>query len=458
MFDDHHMSRAHYEMLMRGELPPRRLLYRLFRHLLAVCPVCAQHWQDFLEPGGGRGPLPRRERATCRSTHDEASSIDEIFARSGELFHRAKEDQRNARGLLDELLALPTLKDRVARVRRSRRFRSWALCDLLFEESRAVSFRDPPAGEALAELALEAAWCLENSGLSRETVADLLARGWATLANARRMTSDLLLAEETFLLSYFFLDQGTGDPSVQAEVLNLDASLQRDLRHFELALKLLNKVVAIHRRSGESHLQGRALLKMAITQAEAGDLVAALRIIRRGVRLITPDREPRLSLCFRHTEVLYINQLGDHQEAAGRMEELALLYAQFPDAWTQLRRRWLLGEIAEGLGDLEQAEEEYRQVRAGFIEQGIGYDAALVSLNLAALFAQQGRTQEIQTLAAQMLRIFESRDVHREAIAALILFQKAAKAEAVTLQMAREMSSYLKRARNNPKMRFEQPS
>ncbi len=453
------MSRTHYEMLMRGELPPRRLLFRLFRHLLAVCPSCAQRWQEFLEPDPGPSfPSSHSQEAPTSQRKIERCPVEVVLSRSGEIFQCVDEDLRRAQPLLEELLALPTLKDRICRVRRSRRFRSWALCDLLFEKSRAAAFRDPPVGEELAELALEAAGRLESTELSRESVADLVARAWACLANARRMSSNLLLAEETFLLSYFFLDQGTGDPSVFADVLNLEASLQRDLRRFETSLKLLNKVVAIHRRSGESHLQGRALLKTAITHAESGDLTTALRIIRRGVRLITPDREPRLSLCFRHTEVLYINQLGRHREAEKRMDEIALLYARFPDTWTQLRRRWLCGEIAEGLGHRDKAERDYLHVQSGFLEQGIGYDAALVSLNLAALYAEQGETAKIKDLACQMFKIFESRDVHREAIAALILFQRAAQEEAVTRRMARDLNAYLKRARKNPRMRFEIPS
>ena len=456
--DHQHLSRAHYETLMRGELPPRKLLLHLFRHLLTVCPVCAEQWQGFFEPEPGSPAASRSRGRPPSSRPPERCAVDDLLSRSGEIFRQVEEDQHKARPLLEELLTLPKLEDRVCRVRRSRRFRSWALCDLLFEESRATAFRDPPAAEELAELALETAWSLDGTELSRELVADLVARGWAFLANARRMTSDLRLAEETFLLAHLFLDQGTGDPSVFAEVLNLEASLQRDRRRFETALKLLKQVVAIHRRSGESHLQGRALLKTAITHAEAGDLTTALRVIRRGARLITPEREPRLSLCFRHTEVLYINRLGRHQEAEERMGELSLHYARFPDPWTQLRRRWLLGEIAEGLGSLDRAEGLYCSVRAGFIEQGIGYDAALVSLNLAALYAEQGRTAEIRALAGEMLRIFESRDVHREAIAALILFQRAAQRDSVTRSMAREMSDYLRRARKNPKMRFEVPS
>ena len=54
-----------------------------------------------------------------------------------------------------------------------------------------------------------------------------------------------------------------------------------------------------------------------------------------------------------------------------------------------------------------------------------------------------------------MLPIFESRDVHRGALAALILFRQAAEAERVTLALVREISAYLEKARHNPKLKFE---
>jgi hypothetical protein len=48
----------------------------------------------------------------------------------------------------------------------------------------------------------------------------------------------------------------------------------------------------------------------------------------------------------------------------------------------------------------------------------MGYDAALVSLDLAILSIQsiqEGRTAELQRLAAEIMPAFESREVHREA-------------------------------------------
>lgn len=259
-------------------------------------------------------------------------------------------------------------------------------------------------------------------------------------------------------MAYFFLEQGSGDPMVLAEVIDLEASLRRDQRQIELALKLLDKAIAIYRRMGEDHLQGRTLLLKAITIGQNEEPEEAIRWIRRALDLIDPDRDPRLTLCCHHTLVHYGNRAGRTAEAARDFESLLPLYARFQEPWIQLRRLWLEAEIAEGLGESVRAEGLYRAVRDGFLRQGIGYDAALVSLNLAALFATQGRHEEIRELATDMLQVFGSTDLHREAIATLIVFQRAAQQETVTFEMVQGLARYLRQARHNPKLRYEAPS
>jgi hypothetical protein len=108
-----------------------------------------------------------------------------------------------------------------------------------------------------------------------------------------------------------------------------------------------------------------------------------------------------------------------------------------------------------GKQEADRAEEAFQEVRHALIEQGIGYDAALVSLELAALYARQGRTAEMKELAGEMLPIFQAADVHREALAALAVFQQAAvREETATLELVEEVAAFLDRARHDPGLRF----
>lgn len=51
--------------------------------------------------------------------------------------------------------------------------------------------------------------------------------------------------------------------------------------------------------------------------------------------------------------------------------------------------------------------------------------------------------------------IFQAQDVHREALAALHLFQEAVRQQELTIEKALEVAAYLREARTEPGLRFE---
>lgn len=53
-----------------------------------------------------------------------------------------------------------------------------------------------------------------------------------------------------------------------------------------------------------------------------------------------------------------------------------------------------------------------------------------------------------------MIPIFQSQDVHREALAALAVFQAAAALDSDTVELARDIAAFLVQARHDPEMRF----
>jgi hypothetical protein len=111
------------------------------------------------------------------------------------------------------------------------------------------------------------------------------------------------------------------------------------------------------------------------------------------------------------------------------------------------------GKIAAGFGHLARAEEAFLAVRQGFLEEGNGYDTSMVSLDLALVYAKQGRAGELKQLE-EMYSVFESQEIHREALAALLLFQQAAREEQLTVERVEGFIRYFKKARTNPGLRF----
>jgi hypothetical protein len=73
------------------------------------------------------------------------------------------------------------------------------------------------------------------------------------------------------------------------------------------------------------------------------------------------------------------------------------------------------------------------------------YSVALVSLDLALLLSRQGRTGELKLLAAELIATFSAQEVHREANAALVLFQRACEEERVTAELITRLAMLLRR-------------
>lgn len=241
----------------------------------------------------------------------------------------------------------------------------------------------------------------------------------------------------------------------RAEVLSLAASLRRTQRRFAEAGDLIDRAVGLYERLGDRHLLGRCLLTKSVITRQGGDLERALEVVEKAVALLDAQREPRCHLFASHERACLLTDSGKPDLARRLLRRLAPLYDRFPDPATQLRRRWLEGRIAQGLDEAEEAERAFTEVRDGFVEAGNGYDAALVSLDLAVLYADLDRPEEMQRLAREMIPIFRAQDVHREALAALLVFCNAAGREAVSHDLLRRLTDYLHRARHDRELQFE---
>lgn len=174
--------------------------------------------------------------------------------------------------------------------------------------------------------------------------------------------------------------------------------------------------------------------------------------------MLDPEEEPRTFLAARHNLIVSLNEAGRSREAYALLFHTRPLYLKMGDKMTLLRLRWLEGDVASGLGRVEQAEVAFREVRKAFLDLGLDYDAAVASLDLAEAYVLQGKTAEVRCLAEEMLDVFQARDIHREALGALAVFCAAAQMENAGVGLIQEVSSFLKRVRNNPDLHFTPPS
>ena len=425
-------------------------------HLRSGCAVCQQTVDGILATFA-----PRSGETAGNAAWDEAWDEEDcwrrVFTRLEQRVTLISLERDAAPGLVAELLGLPRAQ-REAIGQEARRYQTLAVCELLIERSFEEGFEDPPRSIEIAELAILLSDRLDAEHYGHAVVQDLRARAWAYLGNARRISSDLLGAEKALAHAEALAEEGSADPLEEARLLDLKASLLSDQGRFEKAAEVLDVVIDIYDEVRDPHRKGRALISQGLFLSYAGRPEKTVERIRQGLSLIDAATEARLVLMARHNLAWALSDCGQPEEALRYLESFRSGYAEFPNAWTGLRLQWLEGRIAAGLGRLDEAGSRLREVRQGFVEQGLGYDASMVTLDLAALYLQEdGRGAEIRRLAAEMLPIFLSQDVHRQALAALAAFQHAAEMDRATPRLVQEITAYLMRARRNPLLRFEGP-
>jgi tetratricopeptide (TPR) repeat protein len=337
------------------------------------------------------------------------------------------------------------------------RFQTWGLLERLIERVREETFQDPEEATDLARLALSLADFLDASYYGPERIDDLRGRTWAYAGNARRVASDLPGAEKAFDKAIRHLRQGTGDPLERALLLDLRSSLLRDQRRFDAAMSLLLRALRTYRDLGETHRAGRVLVKLSTLHEHIGTPERAIPLLHDALTLIDAGREPRLLLTAQHNLITTLAEAGRFMEAHGLFIQARPTYARFPEAWTQNRRHWVAGKIARGLGQAREAEAHLVAAREGFFAEKAAFDTALVSLDLASLYAAQGRTEELRENAEQVLAVFSAGQIHREALAAFSFLRQAAVAERASLEVVARVAAFLKRLRHDPGLAFSGP-
>jgi len=261
--------------------------------------------------------------------------------------------------------------------------------------------------------------------LSDSQIADLRCRAWIELGNAYRVADDLAEAESALGQATAVLCDGTGDELLAARLFDVQASLFGTLRDFELAQIALNIVFVIHRRNGDQHLAGRALISQGIYLGYRGDPEEAIQVIEQGLELIDRLRDPGLVFLAIHNQVRLLLDCRRTREARIALFRLKTCGLNLGGRVNRLKIRWLEGQIHIAMGDLENAELALLEVKQGFEETNLGYKAALAGLELGAVILRRGRPQDAKQVVIEAADVFLAVGVAREAAASVLLLRKA---------------------------------
>ncbi|HEV7508467.1 MAG TPA: hypothetical protein VGS07_26540 [Thermoanaerobaculia bacterium] len=323
-------------------------------------------------------------------------------------------------------------------------------CEALLERSRALRASDPEMMVLTAELAVSLAERLGAAAANDSATADLQARAWAELGNARRVADDFPGAESGLARALEKAGRGSGDPLLLARLMDLTASLYKDQRRFEEARRLLDLVYTIYEREGDTHGTARVLVSMGASAGDAFEFEEAIHHVTRGIALLAGARDPKLTLVAIHNLIWYLVEYGRPAQAHQLFLQSRALFTRYAEPLEIVKSNWLEGRIAAGIGDDAFAEMRFLEARARFDEVQLSYEVALVSLDLAALWLKAGRTAEIRKLIDQTITIFRTRKIRREALGMLLVLREALRQERATEELLRTVAADLLRLEESP--------
>lgn len=430
----------------------------IFQHLLQGCGEChaaLARSVPFLAQGSSRGVAGARGSASAAAETDDGGLTAVLVGprsgpRSGKYTHAVYEVARSAEALvalqeggLTALAAHPDVTALIASlalIRHARRLRH--------EEAAA------PLVEA-AQWAVLAARALDRDRYGAELVADLQARAWAELGNAYRIADELLAAEQALADASMLARRGSGAPLLRALVLEYRAALYSALRRFSESFSMLDAARALYNESGEPHQVGRVLISKGLYASMANDLERGIRFLQEGLVLIDEQRDPKLVLYAVHNIAYSLAELGRYVEARTILRQNRERYELHGGRKERNRLAWVEGTISAGLGELEAAERCLLDVRATFRAVGARYDHALVSLDLAAVWLRQGQTLLARQLVEDAALVLRGLGIARDALAAVLVLQRAFELEVASIALLQPVASYLRRLARDPGARFE---
>lgn len=337
------------------------------------------------------------------------------------------------------------------------RFKTPALVNLLRTASERLILDDPARGCALAEGLPAVVAAVDPALLGQRGLADLHCDAWAWLANTRRVANHLDAAATALETARAYRRQGTDDLKRRARLLDYEASLRRDQRRFDEALVAIDRALALNRKLQAPVETARALINKATIFQEQCRFEHASPLLRQALTLIDAETHPHVQWCGELNLTLCMHECGRNEEASRRLDLLKALTASLDEEIKWAKLRWLEGRVAAARGEKKLGEEHLKRAQAAFIAAELPFDAALVSLELAALYCDERHTAGLRDLAAALQPLFGAKALHREALAALDVFHQALMAERrLSPELITRLRAYLQEARYDATLRFDE--
>lgn len=435
MIEHVHLTPEIFEACKRGEISEAQLYRLVGEATYCACDGCSDKLQPWRRP---YHQLPPPQ-----------PTLADVFQL---ITPPTRKERKEAKRDFKKLMKLPA-EHRARKIRRAvTHYRDPVLAELLL---KACVERIPVDAQDAYHLA-ELAQAVLNRCVASARVEDLRVLCLAHLATASKAQGDLDTSEQQFRAARYLLCRlPAPHPHVQADLAWMEGSYRKDRRQLGRSASLLSEAISLYELLGDSLQTAQARLVLGACYFHSGEPEQAVETTEKALLQLDLKRHPRLHLSARHNLTLYLCESDRVVQAARQLKTdwpiYELMKAEIPHL--DLRFHWLAGKIQRRLDNPRRAEQHLVQARDGFAEYGTSYDAILVCLDLALVYATQKRHAKLSELADLMVSGFAAQGLHDEALAAVSLAAEAARERRLTEDVVRKIAHFLQFARHDPSLK-----
>ena len=294
-------------------------------------------------------------------------------------------------------------------------YRRPEVCLGLVDWSFSLHHQSPRRMLELSRLARTVSDALDDGSGLREILTDVRAQARLALGNALRVNGRFQAAAAVLRKAEELLLVGTGNPLLGARLLHFQAKVLTEVDRQSEAVELLKQARRCFDGLGQVQDAMAVQVSAGISLARAGQLDEALSYYYSALGNVDAGRDPELTLGIVYNIASVLNRAGFPEEAAEVARDSYGLYRFQPSRKALLGFQWCEARICAKLGYRNEAIAVLSAVRSAFLAQRLPFDAALAGLDLATLFALQGRSFVTAALGSESLLVCQSRGLYRGA-------------------------------------------
>ncbi len=304
-------------------------------------------------------------------------------------------------------------------------------CRLFFEACEELSYRAPEAALKAAATAprLAAAVPEEDSPEGRREHRSRTVRAYCILGSVYRSAGRHADARRAFTQAQRLARKGISRSALALFYRRL-AYLEAAENELEKALECADQAKDV---SDGGNSLGAAYVVRGYVNVKLGHYSDGARDFGKALSIIDPRKdasgEAKRMRCSAAHNLLYAISQNPSPESLGDvrfyLRQARKIVPAHRRSLPRYQLYWIEGLILIKLGSGRRGERLLLRAQEGFREVGAYFELALIGLDLSSLYRDEGRSAELEELAAETYRQFVDLSADAEAIAALKLWKDA---------------------------------